>query len=236
MSSQKLTDSSKKGDSQSKMTARHQVDKMKTLHPRSRRLSRRPATNRSNASTPPMRTIDLTGFYCRRNDSDYAAAAKATGTTDGTDIYWFREVGNRMVWDDLDQRRSLGLAREMERNRSSMLKIDPKQKETATKKITTVERHVRSDKGVGVKKSSVKGNTAVKDNSAVEENPFSRKPDTIKKDSALEHESNKVADTKGKHKRTRDEETNSEQLSESQPISDCSKIKIDEIADIGVAM
>jgi hypothetical protein len=221
MSSRKRTDSSTKGNSQSEMTARHRVDEMKTLHLKSPRSSRRLASNRLDASTPSMRTIDLRGFYCRRNDPDYAAAAKATGTTDGTDIYWFREVGNRMMWDDLNQRRSLGLAREVERNPSSTLKIDPKQKRTAIKKNTTVERHVRFDKCVGVKNDTgIKENvvvkkdatvikeSSVKDNTAVEENPFCKNPDTIKKDFAFEQESKKVADTKGKRKRTRDEETN----------------------------
>jgi hypothetical protein len=216
---------------------RPRSDEMKTAHPKSLRSSRRRATNRPDASSPPMRTIDLTGFYCRKGDRDYATAAKATGTTDGSDIYWFREVGDRMMWDDLS------LVRQVEQNRSPILRIDGKQKKTAAKKTTAVERYVRFDEGFGVKKdaavkedAAVKKESSVKDNTAVEENPFIKTPDTIKKKPFLGHTSEKVVDTKGKGKRARDEATSPEKLSESKPSFAFNKVKVDEIDDIGVAM
>jgi hypothetical protein len=234
---------------------RPRSDEMKTAHSKSLRSSRRRATNRPDASSPPMRTIDLTGFYCRKGDRDYATAAEATGTTDGSDIYWFREVGDRMMWDDLS------LVRQVEQNRSPILKIDGNQRKTAAKKTTAVERYVRFEEGFGVKKdaaskkdavikkndvvkkvtavkedAAVKKESSVKDNTAVDENPFIKTPDTIKKEPFLGHTSEKVVDTKGKGKRARDEETSPEKLSESKPSSAFNKVKVDEIDDIGVAM
>jgi hypothetical protein len=49
-----------------------------------------------------MRTIYLTGYFLRPGDPNYAFAAKATGTKDNQDAYWFRETGGDMMWDELE--------------------------------------------------------------------------------------------------------------------------------------
>jgi hypothetical protein len=76
-----LLGSSTQGYSQSKMSKRNMRDAMNPLHPEAYGFSpKRPASRRPDPSSPPMRTIDLEGFWCRKGDRDYAAAAEATGT------------------------------------------------------------------------------------------------------------------------------------------------------------
>jgi hypothetical protein len=49
-----------------------------------------------------MRTLHLTGYFLRPGDRGYTLVAKATGTKDKQDVYWFREMGGDMMWDEFE--------------------------------------------------------------------------------------------------------------------------------------
>jgi hypothetical protein len=194
---------------------------MNPLHPEAYGSPpKRPASRRPDPSSPPMRTIDLEGFWCRKGDRDYAAAAEATGKKNGQDVYWFGPGGNRMVWDE-----SEGFARGLRRE----VRFDQKQdntvdkKETAVKEDTVVNEDAAPDLEAVMKSFFGVGDAAVKKRVA------------IKHDAAAELESEEVVDKKSKGKSTRDAQIRPAESKKSEPFSDFSKIMVDEIEDIRVA-
>jgi hypothetical protein len=197
------------------MSKRNMREAMNPLHPEAYGSSpKRPASRRPDPSSSPMRTIDLTGFWCRKGDPDYAAAAEATGEKHGQDVYWFRRGVNRMMWDELE-----GFARNSQRE----IKFDPKQDDTAVKKYTVVNEDAAADL------------------EAVMKPFFGAKDAAVKKGVAINHvaaaelESEEMVDKKSKGKSTRDARIRPAKSKKSEPFSDFSKIMVDEIEDIRVA-
>jgi hypothetical protein len=167
-----------------------------------------------------MRTIDLTGFWCRKGDPDYAAAAEATGEKHGQDVYWFRRGVNRVMWGELE-----GFARNSQRE----IRFDSKQDDTAVKKDTAVKEY------------TVVKEDAAADLEAVMKSSFGVKDAAVKKGVAINHvtaaelESEEMVDKKSKGKSTRDARIRPAESKKSEPFSDFSKIMVDEIEDIRVA-
>jgi hypothetical protein len=76
---------------------------LESTYPPAMRSSRIPVSRRSGPPTPPIRTVHLTGYFCRPGDPEYAAAAKASDTKGKQDVYWFQESASDMMWDELDE-------------------------------------------------------------------------------------------------------------------------------------